>query len=438
MRYHLQRAPHSVVFATTYEKLYNNHKINFDGVNIGVGETRHSSLDWFLVPKERPSIDKASVKEHYIDIPGMNGGLDLTESLTGFPLYDYIEGSFEFIILNDKKLPILDLNGNFEGEKEISWEVLNRDMRGFLNGKKMYMMLEDDPSWYYYGRFTVEKYDSSEASNSNITISYKVYPFKKLSTYTYLDENRNLFFDPLPLNDNDVNLLLSSFWNKSNILLYPGDSKTFSGSVSGELPCGNEFVSLTFHVTRQSSALKLSAKFTNKNGDFTEPIVSDDGTHDVKIRQMLLTNTGGKGNTFSDNVLKLMLDYPTLYSSSNAYKKGACVSLVSAQDYVTWLLYANSDIESNTSLDLTKWDVDVNGMKVKAFSTSTTYQSGELIYILDTESETQTITLYKALHAVESGNEFDPDDWTSSLSTIKKEELYNYISVSVRYDIGVM
>ena len=128
MRYYLDRGVHSVVFATSLDDLYKNHKINFNGINVGSGTTRHSYLDWFLVPKERPSIDKAPLKEHYIDIPGTNGGLDLSESLTGFPLYDYIEGEIEFIVMNDRKLPTIDNNGYLTKETDISWELLNRDI----------------------------------------------------------------------------------------------------------------------------------------------------------------------------------------------------------------------------------------------------------------------------------------------------------------------
>lgn len=106
-KYRLKRIPHSIVFGLTVKDLYENHRTNFDDINIGAGRTRHTSLDWFMAPTERPSIEKAEVKEHYIDIPGTNGGLDLTESLTGYPLYNYIEGSFEFNILNEENFQSL-------------------------------------------------------------------------------------------------------------------------------------------------------------------------------------------------------------------------------------------------------------------------------------------------------------------------------------------
>ena len=105
-RYHFDEHPHSIVFGMSLDDLYDNHRTNFDGINVGAGRTRHTALDWFLIPKSRPSIDKATLKEHYIEVPGMNGGLDLSESLTGSPLYNYIEGEFEFTIRNEKHYPI--------------------------------------------------------------------------------------------------------------------------------------------------------------------------------------------------------------------------------------------------------------------------------------------------------------------------------------------
>ena len=44
--------------------------------------------DWHLIPSKRPSFNPPNVKSQYVDIPGGNGVLDLTESLTGYPLYN--------------------------------------------------------------------------------------------------------------------------------------------------------------------------------------------------------------------------------------------------------------------------------------------------------------------------------------------------------------
>lgn len=433
MRYYLERCPHSVVFATSLNDLYNNHKINFDGSNIGAGNTRHTSLDWFLAPSDRPSIDKAPLKEHYIDIPGTNGGLDLTESLTGFPLYDYIEGEIEFDILNERKLPILDNNFNLINEKEISWEVLNRDIRSFLNGKERYMMFEDDPSWYYKGRFGVEKYDSSDDSHSKITISYKVYPYKRLSTYIYNYEPNRVFFDTISLGTDDVAQLMISFRDKTQIKFYPGDTKTWNGNVENKLPCGEEAVPIAIDVAKDGNGLVL--KLTLKKGEETteRTVEFKDGEDFVIVRGAVLTNKTSKGALYSDDKLTLSLDLPAIYDQTKSYKKGESVSYTSVQENINWVLKAKEDIAANTTFNTSMWDID-ECMKVVVYSSSKSYTAYQQVaYVLP-----DSITFMIAKHDISADTEFNLEDWEINVTSLTIEDIYNPYLISVKYDIGVM
>ena len=431
MRHHFdEKSPHSVVFATSVTDLYNNHKINFDGTNIGAGRTRHSSLDWFLIPKERPSIDKATVKEHYIDIPGINGGLDLTESLTGFPLYNYIEGSIDFVIRNDKIAYILDNHGYVSKEKEITWELLNRDIREFLNGKRRYMMLEDDPSWYYEGRFSVEKYTSSEAANSSITINYKVYPYKKLSTCREMSNPINTFFDCISLRNNDLRELVISFWDKTKIPIYPNDVLEYSGSISGKLPCGSEAVPIVFEVDKLSNAFKLIGTFESDTTVERE-IETEIGKHTTKVRGFVVTNKNGKSSLYSDNYLKLTLEFPSLYDPTKIYNKGDTVSYISVQEGIKWVLCANTN-NITGPFDQTKWDID-ESIKVEAHNPSTKYSEGDYVYIYTNNS----ITLCQATTDIDP-EPFDLTKWNIYLFNIDNKIMYNPVMVSINYDIGAM
>lgn len=363
MKYNLNRIPHSIVFADTLKSLYNNHKINFDGKRVGSGSTRHTSLDWFLSPVERPSIDKAEVKEHYVEIPGMNGGLDLTESLTGFPLYNYIEGSFEFKVLNDRKLPELNDEGDLVTERDLPWEILNRDIRTFLNGKKKYMMLEDDPSWYYVGRFTVEKYDSSETVNSKITISYKVYPFKKLSVHP---DRLQSFFDAQPFRLDDTNTLLTSFRNKKSIELELGETVGFRRA---QIPCGEEATQIIFRVVKPSKDFNLFAnlKTLDASGNIireqsssiiSEPDPDMETVTEVKIHGFVLTNLyTSQGACYSDNILEVSVSYPDTFSEFTDYVAGDVISYFPEENNREYLR-ANEDIPKGNSFDISKWTVD--------------------------------------------------------------------------------
>lgn len=434
-RYHVEKIPHSIVFAKTFKDLYENYRMHFDGMTIGAGKTRHTSLDWFLAPIERPSIGKAEVKEQYIDIPGTNGGLDLTESLTGFPLYNMIEGSFEFRILNDRKMPQLDDNGDLIGEKEISWEVLNRDIRSFLNGQKAFMMFEDDPSWFYEGRFTVDRYDSSDISFSKIIINYKVYPFKRLSTIHHdpaISGSTDSYFDTISLNKDDIAEALSSFTNKTNVVLVPGEYVRYIGSTNGQLPCGVENVPISVRVVRNFDSYILKASFT-KNSVTNMKILTEETTY--KLRDFVLTNNTGKGILYSDETLEIECRFPNEFLPTKPYKKDEYVTYISSQDYVTWILKAKEDISAGNEgdpIDLSKWDVDTVAMKCSEFSSEKSYNKNSLVYILSEN----TLTLYKTDENVPAG-EFDPTQWFEPIN-IPAEDLYVTASFDVMYEIGVM
>ena len=130
------------------------HSITFGGKN--------TWDDWHLVPSSRPVIAPPDVKSKTVDIPGADGELNLTELLNGRPTYQNRTGSIEFIVVNDYW----------------DWDVAYSTIMNYLQGKSMKMVLEDDPAYYYEGRFAVSEW-RSDKSWSLITIDYNVYPYKK-------------------------------------------------------------------------------------------------------------------------------------------------------------------------------------------------------------------------------------------------------------------
>lgn len=118
--------------------------------------------DWHLIPKTRPLVNPPQVKTNYIDIPGGDGVLDLTTALSGRPLYKNRTGSWEFIVENGFK----------------SWSSLFSEIMGYLQGQQMRATLEDDPLYYYEGRFSVNAW-KSDPYYSLIVIDYDVGPYKR-------------------------------------------------------------------------------------------------------------------------------------------------------------------------------------------------------------------------------------------------------------------
>lgn len=117
--------------------------------------------DWHLVPETRPLVTPPTQKTKYLDIPGANGNIDLSDSLTGYPVFNNREGEWSFYVLNGF------------GE----WQNRFSSIMMAIQGKRLKVVLEDDPNYYYEGRFRVSSW-SSEQNWSKIKINYTVAPYK--------------------------------------------------------------------------------------------------------------------------------------------------------------------------------------------------------------------------------------------------------------------
>jgi hypothetical protein len=301
------------------------------------------------------------------------------------------------------------------------------------------MMLEDDPSWYYKGRFTVERYDASNAANSHITIAYKVYPFKKLSIN---DISLETYFDAQPLRVDDTNKLMISFWDKKTINIKPGKSKSYS---QDKLPCGEEATQLIFMVKKRTEAFKLYANLkTYENQELKHEIEGEvvseadplgNTVNEVKMRGFVLTNKfaySTYGSCYSDNTLTLSVHYPNAISTGTHYPEGSIVSYTSnveGQENIKWILKANTDIGIGwTTMDFTKWDVDTIAMNVSLMDQEREYNVGDLAY----EIEDNDITLLKVYYKDNVSTL-----WTDDID-IDEDNVYDYVNIELKYDIGVM
>ena len=127
--------------------------------------------DFHLIPSSRPTISMPGVETKFVTIPGRDGSYDLTNFIRrGNPAYGDRSGTFEFYVENDWD----------EGARqEEFWMTIYPRMVNALHGKKFKMVLrEDDPDYFWEGRFTVDKYDPGDGHHSTVSISYHVGPYK--------------------------------------------------------------------------------------------------------------------------------------------------------------------------------------------------------------------------------------------------------------------
>lgn len=118
----------------------------------------HSYYDLGLILSDC-SISPATPKTNYINIPGADGSLDLTEAL-GEVKYNDRTGKLVFSVLP---------TDDFEEKKS---EISN-----FLNGKRFKITLDKDPDWYYQGRCSINSW-KCDKKVGQITVDLKLQPFK--------------------------------------------------------------------------------------------------------------------------------------------------------------------------------------------------------------------------------------------------------------------
>lgn len=99
----------------------------------------HSFRDYRLLPTSAPVIAPPKVNTYFVDVPGADGSLDLTEALTGYPTYGDRPGTFNFQIYAPKS----------------EWYNVVNTLIHDLNGKRMDVILDEDQQYYYKGRLTV-------------------------------------------------------------------------------------------------------------------------------------------------------------------------------------------------------------------------------------------------------------------------------------------
>lgn len=180
-------------------KLYHSVKIQtFPAVGSG-SLTFDMYKDFYMVPTALPVIASPGIKTKTIDIPGANGAIDLTESLTPYPLYKNRTGSLEFAVLLDRYKWYSQHKGH--GLKKLhahdtdrSWAVLYSDLANKIHGRRCRLFLEDDPNWYYEGRIAVNAWKTSNDGKwPVVTLNYDLAPYKLSRTTSIEDSTSNSY-----------------------------------------------------------------------------------------------------------------------------------------------------------------------------------------------------------------------------------------------------
>lgn len=115
-------------------------------------------------------IPPASPKTNYVDIPGADGSVDLTEA-HGEVRFNDRDCKFTFTMLPHDVM---------------TWEEKKTEIENLLNGKKVKITLDKDDDFYYTGRCTVNSF-LSDKKIRQIVVAARVRPYKLKQAETVLE-----------------------------------------------------------------------------------------------------------------------------------------------------------------------------------------------------------------------------------------------------------
>lgn len=143
---------------------YPNNRLIVDGVDL--------SITFGMVLLDGYTLSPPEPKTYTVDIPGGDGVIDLTQSLTGDVAYNNREQEFNFAVLNPQ-----------------DFEQVKTKLSNFLHGKDFDYQMTMDPGYTYHGRFTVTSYAHAKYSYPGIvgtfTVSISAEPYKLKKKMVY-------------------------------------------------------------------------------------------------------------------------------------------------------------------------------------------------------------------------------------------------------------
>jgi len=110
------------------------HSVDFGAYN--------SYDDWGLYLAEPVTVSPPEVYTYMVDVPGRNGALDLTESLTGDVSYYDREISCKFVCQAPRP----------------QWPDIHAKIMNAIHGRRMEISISDDPDYKYEGRVYVDEW----------------------------------------------------------------------------------------------------------------------------------------------------------------------------------------------------------------------------------------------------------------------------------------
>ena len=180
-------------------------------------DTFHS-FDNFALILTSKTIGQPVVKTEYVEVLGADGQLDLTEAF-GEVKYLNRKLTFVFSIFEDSE----------------QWADAYSNVLNNLHGKKMKIVLDDDPNFYYIGRVNVSDYMSAKKLGTiTIEVNAEPYKYKQILTIVTRTVSGTLTVDFYNSRKSVVPKFITNA--QVQIVYNNGDSYTISGSGTHVIP----------------------------------------------------------------------------------------------------------------------------------------------------------------------------------------------------------
>ena len=227
--------------------LFNSATITVEGTT----KSYNTYDDWGLYITNTDCIKEPKQYTRYIEIPGRNGLLDLSEVISGRQIY------------TSREIKI-----NLSGPRDkTTWAAAMSIARNDINGKVCRIIFDDDVGYYWRGRVVIKDF-SSVLDLGKLTISIpNADPYK----YSIQSSGEPWLWDP--------------FNFETGIITYVG-AITVSGTASLTIPHGHMPTTPEFVVSNKVGTLTVavgSNTYTLNSGSNKIPAIIVGGDSDVEL-----------------------------------------------------------------------------------------------------------------------------------------------------------
>ncbi len=143
---------------------------------VSTSATFHTLEDWGLAVGNNNYIGEPEQETYYIDVPGTNAFLDMSEVLTNGPVYK-------------SRAISIDLGGL---RSRVEWDHVISDLRNKVHGRECRVIFDNDPDHYWKGRVYIEGFDRMRELGTFKLCMPKAEPYK----YDIQSSSEEWLWDP--------------------------------------------------------------------------------------------------------------------------------------------------------------------------------------------------------------------------------------------------